>query len=140
MDLQLILEDVEDFLIFNTRDQCVEMRNLPFGHPLERFLEGNNLDVNKYFKKVENLMFYVNLSSQSLSIVPDCRARDLPGDGDQVAGRAGGGAAAALHRLLQPVPRLHEGGVEPAPARPLPLQQGGAGGGHLLYFSFPDLQ
>ena len=63
MDLQLILEDVEDFLIFNTKDQCVEMRNLPSGHPLERFQEGNKMDVNKYFKKVEHLM---HVSCQSL--------------------------------------------------------------------------
>ena len=37
MDLQLILEGLEKFLIFNTEDQGVEMRNLPPGHPLERF-------------------------------------------------------------------------------------------------------
>ena len=53
MDLQLILEGVEDFLFFNTEDQSVEMRNLPPGHPLERFQEGNKLDVKKYFKEVE---------------------------------------------------------------------------------------
>ena len=29
MDLQLILEGVEKFLFFNTRDQSVEMRNVP---------------------------------------------------------------------------------------------------------------
>ena len=52
MDLQLILEGMEDFLIFNTRDQSVEMRNLPPGHPLERFQNGNKLDVRKYFKEV----------------------------------------------------------------------------------------
>ena len=32
------------------------------------------------------------------------------------------------------------GRVVAAPARPLPLYPGGAGGGHLLYFSFPHLQ
>ena len=53
MDLQLILEGMEDFLIFNTRDQSVEMRNLPPGHPLERFQDGNKLDVKKYFEEVD---------------------------------------------------------------------------------------
>ena len=53
MDLQLILEGVEDFLIFNTKNQSVEMRNLPSGHPLERFQDGNKLDVKKYFKDVD---------------------------------------------------------------------------------------
>ena len=52
MDLQLILDGMEEFLVFNTRDQIVEMRNLPPGHPLERFQEGNKLDVKKYFKEV----------------------------------------------------------------------------------------
>ena len=52
MDLQVILEGLEEFLVFNSRDQIVEMRNLPPGHPLERFQEGNKLDVKKYFKEV----------------------------------------------------------------------------------------
>ena len=52
MDLQLILDGMEEFLVFNSRDQIVEMRNLPPGHPLERFQEGNKLDVKKYFKEV----------------------------------------------------------------------------------------
>ena len=52
MDLQLILDGMEEFLVFNSRDQIVEIRNLPPGHPLERFQEGNKLDVKKYFKEV----------------------------------------------------------------------------------------
>ena len=52
MDLQLILEGMEEFLVFNTDDQIVEIRNLPPGHPLERYQDGNKLDVKKYFKEV----------------------------------------------------------------------------------------
>ena len=59
MDLQVILEGLEEFLVFNSRDQIVEMRNLPPGHPLERFQEGNKLDVKKYFKEVSK---YLTLS------------------------------------------------------------------------------
>ena len=59
MDLQLILEGMEDFLIFNTRDQSVEMRNLPPGHPLERFQDGDKLDVKKYFEHVDRYFMSV---------------------------------------------------------------------------------
>ena len=60
MDLQLILDGMEEFLVFNSRDQIVEMRNLPPGHPLERFQEGNKLDVKKYFKEVFMKLKYLN--------------------------------------------------------------------------------
>ena len=60
MDLQLILKGVEEFLVFNTENQSVEMRNLPPGHPLERFQDGNKLDVKKYFKEVEIEIFHNN--------------------------------------------------------------------------------
>ena len=128
MDVLLMLgNQVQKYLHFNSEEQCVDIQNLPSGHTLEQVCDNNKLDVFKYFKKVRprieyaQHMIYIFISSYISCIVPDCRARDLRGDGDQVAGRAGGGAAAALHRLLQPVPRLHEGRVAAAPARPLPL-------------------
>ena len=68
MDLQLILDGMEEFLVFNSRDQIVEMRNLPPGHPLERFQEGNKLDVKKYFKEVSKKidMIYNTISNNLL--------------------------------------------------------------------------
>ena len=60
MDLQLILDGMEEFLVFNSRDQSVEIRSLPPGHPLERFQEGNKLDVKKYFKEVFMKLKYLN--------------------------------------------------------------------------------
>ena len=125
MDVLLMLGDqVQKYLHFNSEEQCVDIQNLPSGHTLEQVCDNNKLDVFKYFKKVRPRIEHehdLNDLHSLVYIVPDCRARDLRGDGDQVAGRAGGGAAAALHRLLQPVPRLHEGRVEAAPGRPLPL-------------------
>ena len=59
MDLQLILRGLEDFLFFNTEDQSVEIRNLPPGHPLERFQDGNKLDVKKYFEHVDKYFMSV---------------------------------------------------------------------------------
>ena len=121
MDVLLMLgNQVQKYLHFNSEEQCVDIQNLPSGHTLEQVCDNNKLDVFKYFKKVRPRIEHEHDSNDLhflVYIVPDCRARDLRGDGDQVAGRAGGGAAAALHRLLQPVPPLHEGRVEAAPGR-----------------------
>ena len=56
MDLQYLLdlnEETVQHLKFNDKDQTIEISpDLPQDHPLQKFRNGNVLDVDKYFEKV----------------------------------------------------------------------------------------
>ena len=62
MDVQYLLwspkhirTPYSQYLRVNDKDQTIEIRpDLPLDHPLQRFRNGNVLDVDKYFDKVRN--------------------------------------------------------------------------------------
>ena len=59
MDATLLLGgDIKQYLFFNTRNQNVEIRDLPSSHPLQKYNHHNVFNVDKFFKQVSPIPFH----------------------------------------------------------------------------------